>query len=266
MDGMSNDILNTDGENIFVNRYVFTQELEPTKEHGMHLYCNSGLYDDQWFYRSFWSFGYGVDRLHAGPLHNIRGILKVPGGQIISVDDDAVYGLATRMSSPLKGPFPPGIGHMTVLAAEKREEIESLPERGLVDNQEKYTRDKKVHQLRRNLSWKTVLPFQSRALAASKEKLFVAGWNEVMADGSPIPFPSPEKLLPPTINTKITLPRDHSAVKKTGDGSFWICSKKDGEVLRKYVLPSGAIFDGLAIAHGCVFVALQDGSVICYAE
>lgn len=261
-DGTTNDILKSDGKNVLIHRYGFTSDLKPTKNTGQHVYCIAGLYDDQWFNRGAWSYGPTIEKANNENFQDYRAKLEAPGGFVLAIDEDSVYGLDTKV--PMNGGgFRGGEAYMTVLLAEKYKPT-------VFGKRETLTYDPgEKHQFTRNLTWNIDIPFQSRGLAASKEKLFVAGWNEEPITDSAA---ATETLLTPKSKTqdkttgkaKGSGSLERLRLRKTGNGSFWVCAKKDGSVLAKYLLPSGAIFDGLALAQGCVFIAMEDGSVVCY--
>jgi len=261
-DGTTNDILKSDGRNVIIHRYGFTPELKPTKDTGQHVYCFAGLHDDQWFNRGFWSYGHTIEKADRENFQDYRAALQAPGGYVLAIDKDSVYGIETKVATN-GGGFASGEAYMTVLIAEKCKKTVFGQRETLTFN------PGERHQFTRNLTWKTTIPFQSRGLAASKEKLFVAGWNEEPITDSAA---ATETLSTPKSKTqdKTTGKAKGSGglaglrLRKTGDGSFWVCEKKDGSVLAKYKLPSGAVFDGVAIARGCVFIAMEDGSIVCY--
>jgi outer membrane protein assembly factor BamB len=46
-------------------------------------------------------------------------------------------------------------------------------------------------------------------------------------------------------------------------GELWVLSAKDGKKLSTHKLPAAPAFDGVAVAGGRIYVALQDGTVTC---
>ena len=262
--GTINDIMKSDGRNVLITRFGFTPDLKPTENTGQHVYSGAGLYDDRWFNRGFWSYGHSIEKANRENIQDYRAAMKGPGGYVIAVDHDSVYGIETRVPTN-GGGFKIGEAYMTVLIAEKVGET-VFGTKEVFDYQ-----PGERHQFTRKLTWKIDIPFQSRGLAASKEKLFVAGWNEEPIEDSEVAT----KTL--SASKGKSRAQDRATGKgsgglavfrlhKTGDGSFWVCSKKDGSVLARYSLPSGAIFDGVAIAQGCLFIAMEDGSVMCYGK
>jgi hypothetical protein len=49
-------------------------------------------------------------------------------------------------------------------------------------------------------------------------------------------------------------------------GVAWLLDTETGEKLQELQLDAAPTWDGIAIAHGCYFVCLKDGSVVCYSE
>ena len=46
-------------------------------------------------------------------------------------------------------------------------------------------------------------------------------------------------------------------------GELWVLSAKGGDRLATHKLPAAPAFDGVAITGGKVYLALQDGTVMC---
>jgi hypothetical protein len=42
-------------------------------------------------------------------------------------------------------------------------------------------------------------------------------------------------------------------------------SVNDGEKLAQYELSAAPVFDGMAAAHGCIYLSTRGGKLICYA-
>jgi outer membrane protein assembly factor BamB len=49
-------------------------------------------------------------------------------------------------------------------------------------------------------------------------------------------------------------------------GTLWLLDRETGKIRHEQPLPSAAAFDGLAVAHGQVFVSTSDGHLRCFGE
>jgi outer membrane protein assembly factor BamB len=91
--------------------------------------------------------------------------------------------------------------------------------------------------------WHASIPLTGKAMALAGEVLFVAG-------------------------TPVTFPEDDLAKGYEGrlGGVLWAVSASTGEKLAEYRLEAAPVWDSLAVAHGRVYIATQDGALHCFAE
>ena len=95
--------------------------------------------------------------------------------------------------------------------------------------------------------WSVGIPITGRAMALAGDVLYVAG--------NPVHFPE-----------------DHDVKKYEagyrGDlgGRLLAVSTADGKTLSEVKLDAPPVWDSLAVANGCVYVSLRDGSVCCLQE
>jgi len=88
--------------------------------------------------------------------------------------------------------------------------------------------------------WSSSIPLTGKALALAKDVLFVAG--------TPVVFPEGD------------LAKSYEG--RMG-GVLWAASAANGEKLAEYALDAPPAWDGLAAAHGMLFLSLADGRVVC---
>ena len=117
MAGTVGDVLTSDGTSIYLKDIKFERKLVRQKTRGRHLYADSGLTDDQWFYRSFWKLGVGaLDKPIKLPWSYRKYNMTVPFGQLLVFDDTSVWGLQTTFPSGIKG-YKPGFWSVKLFKA-----------------------------------------------------------------------------------------------------------------------------------------------------
>ncbi|MHC4546820.1 MAG: hypothetical protein ACYSYL_20260, partial [Planctomycetota bacterium] len=90
--------------------------------------------------------------------------------------------------------------------------------------------------------WTSDLPVRPRAMLKSGDHLFMG----VMPVG-------------------ISQDDPHAAYEGRKGGKIWIAGAKDGRKVAEYKLGSPVVWDGMAAAHGRLFISTTDGSVFCWA-
>ena len=103
--------------------------------------------------------------------------------------------------------------------------------------------------------WSREVPLLATALVATKEAVYIAGPpDEFSAIGEG------DELL--------NLEDSASAIaawRGEKGGLLYGAAVGDGREVSRVELPSPAVFDGMAAAQGRIYLALQDGSVVCLA-
>ncbi|MBT4819843.1 MAG: PQQ-binding-like beta-propeller repeat protein [Lentisphaerae bacterium] len=66
----------------------------------------------------------------------------------------------------------------------------------------------------------------------------------------------------------IAVPEDdpNAAYEGRMGGMIWVAAAKDGAKIAEYKLPAPVVWDGLSAAHGRVYAALTDGSLVCLSS
>ena len=67
--------------------------------------------------------------------------------------------------------------------------------------------------------------------------------------------------------TPVEIPEDdpHAAYEGRKGGMIWTVSANGGGKIAEYELESPVVWDGMAAAHGKLFLATSDGAVLCLA-
>ena len=239
MAGVRPDVLVSDGKWIYLQQIKFDKRLVRQDDGGRHLMCHSGLADDTWFYRTFWRLGRGD--AYDFPNSYIKHDLRVPFGQLLVFDGQAVCGLQTWFS-PRISPAQADKGSRGCMLFGDANQPFTPDERASPDS------DYPPGKLKRRSApvghkWTARLPFQARAMVLARDRLFVAGWPDVVDDADPCAAPEGRK-----------------------GGVLWAFSKADGKLLAKSELKSPPVFDGLIAADGRLYLATVDGAVRCMGQ
>jgi len=232
MAGTTCDVLTTDGTWIYLKDIKFDRKLVRRQDRGRHLYADSGLTDDQWFYRSFWKLGWGgLDEPIKLPWSYRKYNMTVPFGQLLVFDDKFAWGLQTKFPSGIKG-YKPGFWGVKLFRTPNTPFDPGKASGSDVNNKANWPPPIKY-------AWQTDLPFQARAMVMDRRSVFVAGWPDVVRAKDP-----------------------YAAVEGRAGGVLWVFSR-DGKNLAEHALASSPVFDGMAAAGGRLYVAMKNGSVAC---
>jgi hypothetical protein len=200
---------------------------------GRHLLSTSSLLDDAENHRSHWVLGTGdfsMVPVAYSWIVNRPGTrsptIAVPTGVIMVFDEEAVWGVQRKGDAN-------GRYHMF----RKENEPFSEAEKPLPDF-------RKVSKAEATACvWKVDLPVRPRALVKSGDNLFLGA--------APVAIPEDDP---------------HAAYEGRRGGMLWVVSARDGAKLAEYELDAPVVWDGMAAAHGKLFVSTAGGRVRCFAE
>jgi outer membrane protein assembly factor BamB len=231
--GSISDVLVSNGRDVFLHHARFDAKLNAQDQMARHLFSTSSLLDDAENHRSHWVLGTGdFSRIPVAYswIVNRPGrwspTIAVPTGVLMVYDDRAVWGVKRQGDSNGKYSLFQK-KNIPFLEAE-----ESLPDFRKIPREQAEA-----------CVWIKDLPVRTRAMLKAGEHLFMAV--------SPVDIP----------------PNDpHAAYEGRKGGKVWIVAARDGSRLAEYELGSPAVWDGMAAANGCLYVAMTDGSVLCLAS
>jgi len=90
----------------------------------------------------------------------------------------------------------------------------------------------------RKLLWEIKPPFPVRALIFAGGRIFAAGPRGDLNCASPDPFAGTP-------------------------GRLWVLKAQDGSLAGEYDLPASPVFDGMAACGSCLYISLENGSLLC---
>lgn len=231
--GFRNDILVTDGTNIYLRHRAFDLELKDSKQPKPHIMPLSGFLDRHIQYRTGWIVG---TQFQWWPK-NVMDILLVEGEQCYYVLGFPEYHNHSY--------FDPRQNSYKLVSASIKSTFSSSKNRK--------GRGKKAKGKKKEVAsgvkpvgegWTKDIPINGEAIAKASDIIFVAG--------EPMKFDNPSyKNYVAAYNGKL-------------GGKLLAVSAKDGKILSEYKLKTAPVWDSIAIANGKLFIALRDGTVECF--
>jgi len=232
MPGALNDVLSCDGQLLYMRHLAFDpKDLKPRNARA-HLYSPAGFLNDDWWHRTYWIYG---EHFYSGYIGWYFAGRETPAGRLLVMDDSSIYGFGYRpeyyRGSMERRYHLFGIGRSSVPPQPKPD----------------YTRANRDYSHRSPgkssvpLRWSQEVPLVVRAMILAGETVFAAG--------------------PPAaaLTSQPAYEGQHGAV-------LCAVSASDGKVLAQYRLDSLPAFDGMAAAEGRLYLALQDGRLLCLAD
>ena len=250
--GALSDILLGDGDDVYM-RHVkldFVSGMETGT--GIHLYSPLGFLDDTWWHRSYWLVGDHFQSHWSGwwKVGN-----RIPSGRILSTSDTAIFGFG-RSKYPGGNTGQARGGETYQLFAHDRDKEAEARETLKTDR-----RGRKVKGRAKpppiKYRWATEVPLLATALVVAGETVFIAGPPDLLKSKGAtsiqaLQLENPEGAL--------------DAWRGRKGGILWAASAADGSKLARRELASPPVFDGMAAANGKLYIALQNGEVVCLAQ
>jgi len=230
-DGALPDVLISDGHHIMMRERSYELSLEPSKgPKPATIVANTGLLEDCWGHRWNWKLG-------AGDTF----------GKLLVFDDSTAYGVQTYYTFlKYDKSMQPGThtGHLHQKYARYTPEQFPIGTR-LFARQNNREKDRELtNRSARILSsnnhkWNRKTLVQFRAMVLADNILFGAGWQDSAKIFDKNPYTEKDSVLA-------------------------VISTADGETLKEYPLEAEPVFDGMAAAYGKLYLALKNGSVVCF--
>jgi len=238
MEGTSSDILVCSGDKLFMLQYAFDLQLNqldtpmPT-DYGLRktecrLLATGGFLDGSGFDRLCW--------MHSEYWHGAHfAVNALKTGQLVVFDGAATYALKYFNTVFSRSPhFRAGQEGYDLVADDNAEEPGPVAPAD---------RPQLLLQRTKPPRWQQKVPVRARAMVLAGEHLILAGPPDVVPDSDP--FGSFEGRL--------------GAV-------LWVVSTKDGGKLSECKLAALPVFDGMAAADGRLYVATEDGKMVCLTD
>lgn len=233
--GCRADVLVSDGELIYMRHKAFKPDLSDAQSASPHIIPSAGFLEGAIHHRSYWTVNTGF-----------RGKTRVkpPVADILVTDDSMCFGIegfpvhrhsyfdprvkGYRLSA-MRCPGAANHGGSNGAKAKNAGKKEKKESPNADDRDE----------------WQTHVPIAGRAMAAAEGTLLIGGHPAYFPPDHPV-----EKY-------------EAGYAGRLG-GVLWLAGAEEGKKLAEYELNAPPVWDGIAVAHGHVFVALEDGNVVCY--
>jgi len=263
--GANSDVLVSEGEHIYMRQKKLTTSLgevngsilssKGEQDVGLHVFSTAGLLDDSGYNRVFW--------MYSGRWPGFQLANQAPkAGQLLVVDEQQTYAVnmfyRRNVHSPLY--FPGKEGYLLfadrnsnepqiVGEAGARPPVAWLPQSHIPREGQPgldspaFGLDKMIGYTRAEPPvWATWLPIRVRAMVKAADLLFVAGApDDFSADDPYASFEGRER------------------------ARLACVTARDGQVVENVELEFPPIFDGLIAARNRLYVALENGKLVCLA-
>jgi len=242
------DIPSSRGKHVFMRTQPFDLEGNPLspdtfigKEEFNHLFTPTGFLDDSWFHRSYWVYGTDYE---SGWNRWYNAGRRSPAGRIMVHSDEDVFGYGRRQRD-FRWARPLDYHLFRTKKTPKKVKRE-----GGTGGYRNPPAKKLVYD------WSRELPFMVKAMALAGDELFVAGpprivdekkaWENVYSEDYKKKFRRQQRMLNGSEGSKL-----------------WAVSASDGDKLASHQLKALPVFDGMAVAYDGLYIALDDGRVVC---
>lgn len=234
------DILSTSGDRVFMGWTCFDTEGRPLDDLEPHIFSTTGFLDDSWWHRTYWQYG---SWMRGGFGGWPRAARQNPAGRLLVANEDYIFGFG-RSHYDSGNPKDVHAGHVGVVK-------DGYQDIGRID----YTRNpyrlfcavkpqarKTAKQPGTEYKWQKSVPMVVRAMLLADQSLFIAG--------------------PPAGKNLSGLAK----LDTVQQGVLSCVSTDDGNILSSYDLTSTPLLDGMAAAHGILYISTTDGNVLCLGE
>ncbi len=275
------DILSSDGRYVYMKSQTFTMDgkrvrVRPQRpdtqyDDEVHLFSPITFLDNSWHQRTYWIYGRAAGE---GWAEFQLPPKRVPCGRIMCIDETNAYAYARDLELLCNT----SVSEYRLYSAGKRPKRKvGVPRLEGTWVKGKYPADKKDQLAAHTVDWKqlsrqpadklSALDYNwvneeptvmAKAMVLANDRLFIAGPRDV-ADEKKLWGRSNE----PAFRKAMQAQADWLAGAR--GGVMQVFSKKDGKLLAEHTLDTLPAFDGLIAADGKLYMAAQDGSLICFA-
>jgi len=210
-----------------------------------HLFCPTGFLDDSWWHRTYWVYG---SRFPGGWAGYPQAGKVAPSGRILVFDEDNVYGYGRR---PQYYRWTTPIEHHLFSAA-KNPSVAQPDQSG--PKKRNQQRGFKVYH-----NWTRDIPLFAHAMVMADRTLFVAGPADIVDEDE-------IRKRIGTAEASRQLREQVDAFTGRKGAILWAVSASDGEKKAELGLDELPVFDGMAAAHGRLYISTVDGSVLCLGK
>ncbi len=242
------DVLSSDGRSLFLRQARFDLELNRQPDDVPHLWSSVGFLDASWWHRTYWQFG---TRMLSGWGGWPKVGLRVPAGRLLVTDGRRIFGYGRNQydipgghvgvdGETAWGPVGRGLSRWTYYRLFGR------PLQTRTDRQAR----RSAQPPSTWSGWTRRVPVLVLGMALADDTLLLAGPDDPVRQ---VPH-DPSEVDPLA-----------EAFESQRGGHLLAVSADDGKTQLELPLESPPVFDGLAVAHGRVYLSTKAGDVVCLA-
>ena len=244
------DVLSSDGTSIYLRHKRFDTKGVAQTSAVPHLYSSAGFLDGTWWHRTYWQVGTAMS---SGWGSWPNSGLRTQAGRLLVLDGRDVYGFG-RLNQYHRDGSHVGLGTKKYMLYASSRPVPGAAKKGADAKRRGKAPAKPTNVSTR---WTEKLPLLVRGMVLSGKTLFVAG-------------PPDTTVLPPAdvtdtyhVTSEKALQEQDAALAGERGALLRAVSAVDGKKLAELKLNTPPVFDGMIAARGRLFVALEDGSLMC---
>jgi len=240
------DVLSCDEKRVYMRSQPFDFEGKRTTlaavssipsqaANGMHIFSPTGFLDATGMHRSYWVYGTGFDEGAGGWFKAGKSVVA---GRILCTDEESIFGYGRKSnyfqwSTPLE---------YHLFAAEKTP----------ANNKKRPTSTSRV-----TYRWSRDAELRVKSMVVAGDRLYIAGPPAIINEAAAY-------INPFVAETRRKLEEQTAALRGGRGGVLQVVAVKDGTESEEMELDYLPAFDGMAAAEGRLFVAAEDGKLVCY--
>lgn len=236
MEGTTADILSGDGENVFLKYFTFDRDGKRIESDKDRLFAIAGFLGEEWFVRSYWIIGREIGAGWGGWANAAN---RYPAGRILSFNKSMIYGYGRRKVSG--GP----VGHRA-----DAYHLFATPAGGTDGQADRKGKKRPTKPLP---TWVDTDALTVRAMVLGGDRLAVAGPVDLGV----------------RMEDELAFKNEAEALAAfEGQKGIYLrtCRASDGRRLSECKLDAVPAFDGMSAADGHLYLALKDGTVVCFGR
>ncbi|NQT86107.1 PQQ-binding-like beta-propeller repeat protein [bacterium] len=237
------DVLSTDGTSLFMRHIRFDLDGVQQTTRVPHLFSPAGFLDGEGWHRTYWQVG---TQMQSGWGAWPNAGNRVPAGRLLVSRMGKVYGFG-RLNQYHRHGTHIGMGKVRnqLFSCDARPAKPAKPV-------------KRGAPSKIACHWSRPAPVMPRAMLLAAGTLFVAGPPDVLVK-APTDNDHPYAIAASTEE----LEAQEASFSGGSGGTLLAVSASDGKTLSALKLDAPPVWDGMAAAHGRLYMATTDGSVVC---
>ena len=237
--GFKNDVLLTDGKYLYLRHQPFNLDLSSLpadQPPPPHLIANPGFLESIPHHRSFWT-------INSALLYDIPTGGTAVHGDILAMDGNKYFEVLGYTPGRTQNFDPRVKGYTLYAGLLSAPTVAPAAPTGRKARKAAGAKKKTAGSSQASERWAANIPLTGKAIALAGDQLFVAG-------------------------TPVAFPKDDLAAAYEGrmGGVLWVASAVNGKKLAEIKLDAPPAWDTMAVANGKLYLALQDGRVLCMGE